>query len=525
MNRRGKRFLTVGQFISHASALKVKRLGDRELEFYERHCLLLPVARTHMPAAYAVALPQERLGGAVSKPEDLEPPDKWLRLNRGYEDGMHAFDRERGNSLLVIPDCTTFQPWDTDRVAATRADGRRVRRRRIERYYASWQVHVVELLRRRWYYRRAPFLNALPESHVLRERYRLPEDTEEVRNLRGMAAGYDALTLFGVAAEIADNEAFASVPTGQGLSELTSSELQDLLAHRAQRALHISGVDEPALFGFVGELTRLIHAYRADERISLAEDAEQDLWDTGEFAHFGFGHDGDELLAAAESHIGGHLVATLRRLDPVEAAAHDARENLASILEDGLGASISSDGDDHPDTPQKIVEFCLKHDLFEVLSALQNYSFTTADQQRDNYPGFLHRRLRPLALAVEQLARGILETTREPHHKETLSGLIKIIGANSPWLRHFELLISQGKTSDKQGDLDRKALALARSIRTLDSEDDKAIATTLVSAVAARNLVAHRHKFLSREETMTLGGVCATSVVLVWLQAEAEGLV
>ena len=237
MNRRGERFLTVQQFISHASALKVKRLSARELEFYEQNCLLLPVVRTHMPDAYAVAGMQQRSGGRRSNPEVLETPDDWLRLNSGYEDGMHSFDRERGNPLLVIPGCATFLPWDADRVPVTAADGRTVQRRTVERYYASWQVHVVELLRRRRYYERAPFLRELPESHDLRELYGLPENTEEVRTLRGMAAGYDALTLFDVAAKVAFREAFAPIPVGQRLPESESTELQKLLAQRAQRAL------------------------------------------------------------------------------------------------------------------------------------------------------------------------------------------------------------------------------------------------------------------------------------------------
>ena len=98
--------------------------------------------------------------------------------------------------------------------------------------------------------------------------------------------------------------------------------------------------------------------------------------------------------------------------------------------------------------------------------------------------------------------------------------MLQFLGANSPWLTHFDSLFGNRKTSDKQGDLDQTALALAHSIQTLDGADDKILATTLLSAVAARNLVSHRHTFLSRDATMTLGGVCANSVVFVWLLAK-----
>ena len=42
MNRHGQRFVNLRDFKSHANSLNVRLLGDRELEFYEEHCLLLP---------------------------------------------------------------------------------------------------------------------------------------------------------------------------------------------------------------------------------------------------------------------------------------------------------------------------------------------------------------------------------------------------------------------------------------------------------------------------------------------------
>ena len=42
MNRHGRRFIDLQEFKSHAGSLNVKFLRDDELEFYEKHCLLLP---------------------------------------------------------------------------------------------------------------------------------------------------------------------------------------------------------------------------------------------------------------------------------------------------------------------------------------------------------------------------------------------------------------------------------------------------------------------------------------------------
>ncbi|MDE0269025.1 MAG: hypothetical protein OXI96_08325 [Acidimicrobiaceae bacterium] len=532
MRQYGRRFLAIQNFISHASALKVGHLNEKELEFYERHQLLLPVACTRMPTPHAIALAEKSRRVPLSNLDDLEPPDEWRRLDVFPvlpEDGIHPFDREqeRDNPCLVIPDCTTFRPWDSDRIPVNLPDGDAMYQNTVERYYASWQVHVVEQLRQRRYYERAPFLRELPESHDFREFYRLPDDTERFRTLNGMAVGYNALTLYGFAKQAAYQEAFLSVPTGQMLSESAHNKLQELLTQRTQRALCASGIDESSFFKFVHELTQLIEEHRSNERISLAEDAEQYLWDAVRFADYGFGHEGDGFLAAAERHVGENLANTLRRLDPVETTVQEAQRNLTYILQDSIGARNPLDASDLSDIPQEIVEFCLEHDLYEVLTGLQNYSYTGTERQHDRYPGFFHRRLRPLALAVEQLVRGILDATQEPHHGKSLAKLIEAIGQKSCWLAQFQSLISEGATSDKDKEkpLDQKVLMLAQSIQTSDCKDHDFIAKTLVIAVAARNLVTHRHKFLSYDMTTNLAGACADSVVFIWLQAKERGFV
>ena len=156
-------------------------------------------------------------------------------------------------------------------------------------------------------------------------------------------------------------------------------------------------------------------------------------------------------MAAAESHVGKHLVDRLRRLDPIDSTKLDAQKNLERILQDGAGTTMFPDGDNHAETAQEMVDFCLEHDLYEVLTGLQNYSYSLTEQRRDGYPGFLHRRLRPLALAVEQLARGILDAAGKPHQGKGLPGLIRIIGADSPWMKRFNALIRERHTGRSRG--------------------------------------------------------------------------
>ena len=534
MNRHGRRFIKLRDFKSHAKSLNVRFVKDDELEFYEKHRLLLPAVVCHQPTAHLVAATQRRRGWPVKNTEDLEPPGALRRLRRPHADGFHPLDAEREhNPLLLTPDGTVFEPWDADdKVTLTAPDGRTMQRRTVERYYAPWQVHVVELLRqRKYYYAHSRFLRHIDPSHDLWSRHRLPACTERTRSLRGMADGFEALERFLFADHAAVQEAFQGVD-GATLPESAQQRLDTTVTTWARQSLEMSGLDEPAFFRFLHELARMIGAYRRDERIALAEDTEEYLLDAQRLAGHVFEYDWDGFLAAAEEHVGPGLSAQLRWLDPVEAAARDAKENLRAILGQNPVAAIANEYGDTGTMPDEIVEFCLDHDLLEILYSFQFYSFTRADLRRDRFPGFVHRRLRPLALSGEQLASGILDAQAEcghdeseSHHGEPYSELVKILGKGWSWLSPFEKLISTGHTSDKQGNLDQRAVRLVEAAHAVGAERDDVIAKTLAAAVAARNLVSHRHRLLSWRDATTLAGPCADAVVLIWLTARENGLV
>ena len=534
MKRHGRRFVGLRDFKSHANSLNVKSLKDEELEFYEKHRLLLPAVVCRQPTAHLVAVAQGRNGWPVKNPEDLEPPEALRRLQRPHADGLHPLDAEGGhNPLLLTPDGTTFAPWDADdKVTLTAPGGRTEQRRIVERYYSPWQVHVVEFLRQRKYYDAySRFLRHIDPSHDLWSRYRPPENTEQTRSLRGMADGFEALERFLFADHLAAEEAFQGVD-GETLPEPVQRQLDTTVTTWARQALEMSGLDEPAFFQFLHELALMIDDYRRDERIALAEDTEEYLLDAQRLAGYAFDYDWDGLLAAAEEHAGPGLSAELRWSDPVETAARDAKENLKAILGQHPVSTIANEYRNTDTVPDDIVEFCLDHDLLEVLYSLQRYTYTRTDLRRDRFPGFFHRALRFLALSGEQLARGILDARAErgyeeseSHHGEPYGKLVKILGNDSSWLSPFEKLISTGQTSDKQGNLDQRAVRLAEVARATDTERDDVIANTLAAAVATRNLVSHRHRLLSTRDARTLAGPCADAVVLIWLPARENGFV
>ena len=533
MNQHGRRFIDVQSFKRHSSSLNVRFLDNRELQFYEEHCLLLPAVRLHQPPAYLAAVTQRNNLWPVTSPDDLAPPDALRRLQRGHIDGIHPFDAEREqNSLLVTPGCGTFEPWDADdKISLTTPGGHTVRHGTVKRYYAPWQVHVVESLRQaKYYYVHSRFLRHIDPAHDLWNWHRLPDDTERVRSLRGMGKGFEALERYLYADQVALDEARLGADA-ETLSQSAQEQLHATVTNWARGALEASGLEEPAFFRFLGELALLIDDYRRDERMALAEDAEDYLLDAQRLARYAFEYDWDEFLAAADEHGGPWLSAQLRRFDPVEAAAHAARENLRWVLSHDPVAAVAGDFGAIDTVPDEIVKFCLDHDLWEILYSLQRFSFTEADLRKDRYPGFFHRGLRPLALSGEQLAHGILDAQAElgheastAHHGESYSGLLGMLGAESSWFTRFKSS-SRRQTSDRRGDLDRKAVGFAEAALTVGAERDDVIANTLAAAVATRNLVSHRHHFLTGRTARMLGGPSADAIVLIWLLARARGLV
>lgn len=523
MDYHGERFLTVSHFRSRARDLKIRSLNEDELEFYERQCLLLPVAKTITPAAHAQACAQEQMGVEVRTPSDLDPPADWRLLNDAPTGGDHPFDREMGrNPLLVKPECSTFEPWSANRVDVVLASGHTVKVPSVKRYYAYWQVHVVELLRSQGYYEHAPFLRELPDTSRLRKLYSIPADTGPVRTLRGLATGYEALTRFGVGYSSAVQEARAPFNGVGELPQAIQARLRETLRARATRTLGLIGVDEPSFFGFVIELLRLMENYRSEERAALADDVERDIGLAQQLAHYAFGYDWEKLVGALERHGGQHWSRALSRLDAVDAAAEEARKNLNYVTESGVG--IPLDPSESDSLPQQVVDFCLSHELFEVLTGLGSYSFSDDDLHRDRFPGFLHRRLRPLALAVEQLTRGIVEEASKPHAGKRLPELLKTLGDSRPWISQFDAIKSEGNAADMAGDLDSWVAALAGSAQATDSEE-LVIARTFVLAVVARNLVSHRHRFSANETARTLAGACGRSIALVWILARRQGFI
>ena len=538
LRRYGHRFIKTREFTSHAHSLNLRFIRDSELEFYEQHCLMFPSMRLSLPRDYVVATTQRGLSLPIADPQHLRPPETVRRLRADHVDGLHPLEAELGrNPLLSACEHSPFRPWSEDEsVEVAMPEGRTLRRSQVERYYEPWQVHVLARLRwNRFYYVHTSFMRHIEPSHPLWQWHRLPENPERIRTLRGMAAGFQAVERFRYSDQAALNEAFEGWPDGEPLSGPAIQDFRVTQARWAKVALDLSEMDDAGLFAFLGELLSLIDEYQIDERQALAEDAEEYLRDALRMAMCAYSVDWRGFLSMVEKRAGAGLSTLLRLIDPVESAADAARRTLTWTIEQPHMAAIAASGADPAEIANQIVEFCLDHDLLEALYSLQRSSFTEADQRADRYPGFMNRRLRPLALAGEQLLRGILESqddrqlvessaNTKSHKGRTYSGLIRILGEGAAWLPCFQTLAGQGRASDNDGNLDQRAEQLANAAAAGGTAPDLVVANTLAAAVATRNLVSHRHRFLPQRVVNAVAGSCVDAVALVWLLASDQGL-
>jgi hypothetical protein len=519
----GRRFLTVDQFISRAADLNIKSLRPNELEFYERNGLLLPTARTMESVTHARAVAQQQNRLAVETPTDLDPPIEWSRLEQSDPSGGHPFDREIGsNPFIHKPTRETFEPWNTRDIEIAFASGQRMKVPTIETYYDYWQVHIVELLRSFKYFEYAPFLRELPPDSSLRQFYEMPTDRTWARELRGMSRGYTAIARFSDVFQRAMENAHSGLKSDEALPDAAAAAVRDQLVAHAKRILQDAGLDEAPFYEFVIKVLDLMEDYERHERAALAADVERDLWLAQTFAYYAFGHDWSAFVSGCERHGGKQRGTTIRRLDPVEAARDEALQNLKYILQAGIG--IASTTNEQEALPREWTDFCVNNELFETLKGVEVYSYSDREVRADRYPWFLYRRLRPLALAVEQLARAILEIANRPEPGEPMSALFTALARGEPWEVEYNRLLGGGYTSDKTRRFEQQVGLIQAMARPGDPEH-LTIARTIILSIIARNLASHRNRRVADATVRVLAAACGRALAITWLLSRRAHIV
>lgn len=522
MDYHGQRYLTLSQFQSRCGDLKINMtFRESELEFYERNRLMYPVARTVEPEGVARARHEAELRNDYNA--SIEIPDDWSRLEQpASSTGEHRFDSELGrNAFLESPASASFVPWD-QRWIWTEYQGHPLKFDRTTTYYSWWQVHQIHMLRVHHVFERANLMPHLREDSWLRESYDVPKSPDVYANFRGLAGPYDLLSGY-----LSRESALRMKHGGWG-------EIPDITAYRRDRdaaAADVAtrGLDSSAVTQFLVDLQDLKERYEGQEHRSLAHDVERDMVAVTEFADIGLGLPWEQLLVQIGIERGEFNKRRIALLDPLEIIRRDAVHSLGYLrtlyekeVMDGAPAPFLANFADD------LVAFCDSNDVFEVTASLDNYSFSDEDLRQDQFPGFLFRRVRSLGLALEQIAKVVLE--KSPGglpSRLTLTPAIESLGTKSgaAWLGYFRThrsLTRESTTASFQ-----QQVTAIRSFRSPTDSLAERIAQTMLLACLARNATVHTPRVwgdrTEREALGALASACGLAIIEVWWTGRQQG--
>ena len=220
-------------------------------------------------------------------------------------------------------------------------------------------------------------------------------------------------------------------------------------------------------------------------------------------------------------HGGDYWAKQLRLLDPLEVAIDHAKRNLGYISRDEKFHLSEGEQTAFAD---EFVQFCMANDAFEVLSGVANYSHSAADAEADRFPGFRFRRLRPLAMAVEQFTGAILLKVGDTNARRDLMAKLSSFVDSGESIA-MQPLRSQSYTSDAVVGLEMRVVALMDAA-SVEAQRDSERVRTLVAAVAGRNLVSHRSQIVYDPNVLgAIGESCGDALVHIWQLARAKGWV
>lgn len=523
MDYHGQRYLTLSQFQSRCGDLKVNMtFPEKEFEFYERHGLMYPVARTVEPETVARARHEADLRNDYETPR--EAPDDWARLEQsGLSLEEHPFDSEFGRNVhLERPAEVAFVPWD-ERWIWTEYQGEPLKFDLTATYYAWWQVHQLNLLRSHHVFERAQLLAHLREDSSLREYYDVPKSPEVYATFRGLAGPYDLLSRY-----LSREAALRLKHGGWGQTPNVDAYRRDRDA--AAVAAVAAGLDGSTVTQFLVDLQNLKAGYENRERYRLARDVERDMVATTEFADIALGLPWEQLLVRVGVECGEFSRREIALLDPMEAVRRDASRSLVALrtsyekdILNGTSAPFS------PSFADDFITFCDSNDLFEVITALDNYSYSESDFDGDPFPAFLFRRVRSLGLALEQIMKIVLD--KGPGGlppKLTLAEAIKELAqrSNGQWLGDFNK--NRNLTGESKGGVSFQQRVL--DIRSLKGPNDgvnERLAQTMLMACLGRNATVHTPRAwrdrTEREALGMLATACGLAIIETWWTGKQQG--
>jgi len=542
----GERYAPVDRFIDYCRDLNVKT-DRRELAYYERTGVMLPVTRVIYPDDYVVEAYRRELDGDHNWngfelwPELADLTEKFPTLLRSFndladEELVHCFDRARhsgSNPHLHIPTFGDYKPWDE--YAVSLPDTEDLCRSTAEHYYGYWQVHQLHPIQQYPHlYRYAVLVDRLPPEDPMRTTWLDFPAKETLREFDGMRPRFDALSFWITLWGRERARTFAGVPDENGVRKIdpiAANCYKRRLAASAALTMERFEMADDDVYPFLCQLIRLYEDYERNERYKLARKLRHDILHCSRLLEL----TRDQTWEQVADRLGQSNYfdrQTFRRLlTPAK-----ERDYAVDVLTRAPGFSTQAlRSDDEAAWPlteadaNALLDFCEQQGLSILRTSLSGMQATGLDERREK---FTRERTYANVRSILTGFEGLLKTLPPKDVRDALptrlTPMVSEIMRGRSWTEKFDRvrsnssgLLRAGSPEEFRTNLDK--LLSRKDLR--DSKDGLCAMAFLVTCLA-RNFTAHSlldDDVVSQEMLGKTLDAAVVAIACTWKLAQEKG--
>jgi hypothetical protein len=507
----GVRYLTVDEFVKYCAELKVET-DLRELEYYEKIGIILPVARVIYPEEYIRLqtlwslyvireLPHENQWPDLQRLFDRHRsiPEKYADLSD--EELIDSFDRAMGkNSYLIRPTPENYKPWDTYTISIAYGDGLKTSKSIAEHRYSYWQVHqLYHIQQYPDLYKNKRLLDHIPDE--IKQRYYLPSapSQETLREFNGLAPMFDLLSFWITVYERERKRVFALVPPTHQVKKLGERQYQEYLDRLKSDAELVQtryGKSVNELYQYLSQLLELQSDYRKKERYKLAEELRNDIIFLAHLIELLTNNDWEEVADELGKRSTPWTRQNFRYLDLLIKERDEARDILIGVSKKydnvlkshsivrGKLTFPSSDIDE-------MLDYCKRQSYTVLFTSLGGMTATEEEYAEKFRPVARYTNLRNILTALEFVMRDFALKAGSTKHRLTLSVVIEAVMKNEAWFSLYEQKDKKKLTSaNSEAEFSLHLNQLLHDPDLVQSEETFWARVFLIASLA-RNLTAH----------------------------------
>jgi len=508
----GERYLTANDFVGYCKEINVKT-DNRELEYYEKAGIMLPVARVVYPEDYVILRTLWPLGAADEPPR----PELWPELYRLFDkrrvvpeqyadltddELIDSFDRELGkNPYLIRPTPEAYKPWNSYTISIPYRDGQQLTGSTADHYYSYWQVHQIYYIQK--YpdlYKNKILLDRISDE-VKQSIFRpWPPEQEALREFEGKARLFDALSFWITMYDREQKRTFALVPEEHQVKHLDASQLQayrDRLTTEAGLVQERYSANTDSLYKFLYQLIELYDDYQVDERFKLSEELRNDVVYQAQLIGALTGAEWEKISEELGRRYTSRTKKHFRHLDILTKERDEAHEILTHFAEkykDVLGElKIPSSTYAHsPSEINELLDYCEREGLSVLLTALSGMVATEDDYAEKFRRVARYTNLKNVLTALEFLLKDFITKHHLPVANSGLNAAIESVMKNETgWVSLFTSKKNFTRADDS-AEFFTQLNHLVHDADLVRSEDTYWARAFLIASLA-RNLTVHEY--------------------------------